>query len=113
MNLYATKDYYCDIYSLGSNNIPEEFCEKYLIKATAFLNGLFTSPLTGEVSAEVKYATCEIAEAFWFDERKKGIKSENNDGYSVNYDDYDVLKNAVDIALIYLGSSGLLYRGIG
>ncbi|MBQ4109705.1 MAG: hypothetical protein IJC74_02360 [Clostridia bacterium] len=113
MNLYATKDYYCDIYSLGANRIPEEICEKYLAKATAFLNGLFTSPLTGEVSCDVKHATCEIAEAFYLDDGKKGIKSEQNDGYSVSYDDYDVLKNAVDIALIYLGNSGLLYRGIG
>ena len=111
--MYATKEYYCDIFSFGAPNIDEAICEKYLHKATAFLKGLFTSPLEGEVGIDVMHATCEIAEAFYFDDKTKGIKSENNDGYSVSFADYDVLKNAVDIALIYLGNSGLLYRGIG
>lgn len=68
------------------------------------------------IMAKVKDACCSIADTLLLNEQGGGIASETNDGVSVTYvngsgskTDEQRLHNA---ALIYLGHTGLMYRGV-
>ena len=68
------------------------------------------------VMAKVKDACCAVADTLLLNEQGGGIASETNDGVSVTYvngtgskTDEQRLRNA---ALIYLGHTGLMYRGV-
>ena len=70
-----------------------------------------------DIMARVRDACCAIADAYLLNERGGGIASESNDGVSVSYvagvstakTDDERLRNAVTL---YLGNTGLLYRGV-
>lgn len=72
-----------------------------------------------EIPLEVKKAICAIAETSYSEDKKTpGVKSESNDGYSVSYSDSGntigesgKVKMMYQSARIYLGNTGLLYRG--
>ncbi len=117
--MYADYEYYKTTFYCGrETSIPEARCVMYLRKASAFLDSLFVSVKPEAPYDEcVKNACCEIADSIFAADSVKGIASENVDGYSVSY----VTKSehntpeaeAYAIAQRYLGSTGLLYRGIG
>ena len=56
---------------------------------------------------------CAIAEKKYAKEQRKDIVTEKVDTYSVTYKESDVPfeKELFDIAKMYLGYTGLLYRG--
>lgn len=69
-----------------------------------------------KVMGKVKDACCAVAEVYLLNEQGGGIASETNDGISVTYvngagskTDEQRLHEA---ALIYLGNTGLMYRGV-
>ena len=114
--MYADYNYYTTVYCsmLKNPQIPEEYTEMYLKKASVFLDSLFVcgkprKPYTDSVCD----ACCEIAECLYRLEKREGISSESNDGYSVTFSGISPpYEAAYSIAVRYLGASGLLYRGI-
>lgn len=108
MIAYADTAFYADVYH-GSLNGAE--LERSLRRANAYIGALMLrSP--SPVPDEVKYAVCEIADMYNTEDSRSGIVSENNDGYSVTYDNNRTAENkAYDIAVLYLANTGLLYRG--
>ena len=121
MNIYADAAYYADTFynSLQEPVIAPEDRQMYLRKASAFLDSLFVRQKPEEpYLEEVKNACCEIADCFYTEEKREGIVSENNAGYSVTYAKSSSGLNmtqhkAYAIAQRYLANTGLLYRGIG
>ena len=96
----------------GGTLIPENEFVRYCEFASRFISNMITSRF--EISSDIKMAVCHVAEIFYRDNVRMGISSENNDGYSVSYDkSVSAEKLATEIASVYLGSSGLLYCGIG
>ena len=73
-----------------------------------------------EIPDRVKDAICAMAEIDYQEEKKTpGVKSENSDGYAVTYADSGNTTGAsgrvalmYQEASIYLGNTGLLYKGV-
>lgn len=116
---YVDYNYYKN--SFGGTAVPEENFLNLSVQASAFIDYITFNRLKGEsvqISDEVKMATCAV-----MDEIKKindngGIKSSESIGdYSVSYanvensskSEYKVKYSA---AALYLGHTGLLYRGV-
>ena len=115
--MYADYNYYMSEYCNGLKEpeIPLEHIEWYLKKASVFLSSLFFRTMPKKpYSRMLSEACCEIADCFYRTEKREGISREENDGYSVTFsnDGSSTLKLAYDIAVKYLGMSGLLYRGL-
>lgn len=110
-------------YDFYANNfkgtaIPAESFDKKSIESEALVNQITFNrirkySLTKEDLHLVKMAICAVADVYHEQEQHKGIKSENNDGYSVTYTDGDVetmRNNAVAAADIYLSGTTLRNR---
>lgn len=115
--MYADYNYYINEYCDAVENpeIPQELTDKYLKKASLFLNSLFSGKKPRKpYECTICDACCEIAECLYRLEKREGISSEENDGFSVTFSSNAPApyKAAYDIAVRYLGASGLLYRGI-
>lgn len=93
--------------------IPEECFFAYLEKAEAMLSALTMGTLDKAPEEMVCACACELAEVLYLHTLRRGIRSENNDGYSVSYDPICIEKVASELALCYLAPAGCLYRGIG
>ena len=89
-------------------------CEKFYHiekKASAYVKNAILNK-NSDIT-EVKDAICATCELIFNEEKRNGIKSENNDGYSVTYSDNSCFAQKVyDIITIYLANTGLLYRGM-
>ncbi|MGN0491258.1 MAG: hypothetical protein ACI4GX_00280 [Ruminococcus sp.] len=118
---FADYTYYSD--SFGGMLIPSsEFCT-YAAKAERLVRFVTQHRIT-EVTDEVKNAVCAAAEASYeirssIANVPQGVKSENTDGYSVTYKDYDAdeLKYKEQNAMLAairqeLSGTGLLYQGV-
>ena len=128
--MYVDFTYYRD--SFGGATIPETSFNKYLRKATTFVDNVTFNRLTGEsviITDNIKNCLCEMMELnFSLDTKEietEGniISSETVDGHSVTYAIGDIEKNEVDknqlnkvkyynIVREYLSNTDLLYRGI-
>ncbi|MEG2096806.1 MAG: hypothetical protein RRY65_01415 [Pseudoflavonifractor sp.] len=92
------------------------------VKASAYLDQVtfdrITDALPTATLMRVKLALCEVVDALLLNEHGGGVASETNDGISINYvagisnakTDQQRLREAV---ALYLGGTGLLYRGVG
>lgn len=73
--------------------------------------------MTDDLALNIRKAVCAIAEASAEEEAIGfGIGSESNDGYSVSFSQnvqQEMRGRTKQIAISYLGDSGLLYRGGG
>ena len=107
-------EFYYNGYNCGNDGlIPLQKFYYYITKAWRELESLLTSDCTAEHEEEVKFTACEIAEELYRFDDKRGVKSENIDGYSVTYaDEADIRKNITKIAARRLGDTGLLYLGV-
>ena len=95
--------------------IPEEHFMLWEKRAEAELKKLTSGRLqAAEITDDIKLCICEIAEALYTAESRKGISSENNDGYSVTYDKDGASSDKVitEIAKRYLAGTDLLFRGV-
>lgn len=102
-------DYYSNVYS--GNLIPEEFFAKYIKKAEHYVTGLIFGRDAGEYEESVKLAICSVAELMYIEGSRLGISNENSDGYSVSYNDKNVMENIYEAVCVYLADSGLMYSG--
>ncbi len=80
--------------------------------------GIILEKITGGKSIahkddeRVKMCICEIAECIYEESKRRGIVSENNDGYSVRYENRDTKAKVNNIAALWLSGTNLLYRGV-
>nr|DAV36016.1 MAG TPA: Head Tail Connector Protein [Caudoviricetes sp.] len=120
-DMYADYSYYTD--SWAGTLIPAQEFNSYARKAERLINYIVSGGVK-EVTEPVKNAVCAAAEAA-YELRKsvenipQGIKSENTDGYSVTYKDYnideltDMERRAMFNAIRQeLYNTGLLYQGV-
>ena len=115
--MYADFDYYSKEYYdlLTEPVIPNVDRIRYLKRSSAMLKNLFCREPDIPYSESLKTACCEVADLLYKTDLTANIASESNDGYSVSYkaDSETAVQNKVcEIASIYLGDSGILYRGL-
>jgi len=97
----------------GERKIPASLFSLWGKRAEAVLIHITDGKIKGQENLEcVRFCICEIAEFLYKQENTSGIKSENNDGYSVSYQERDIKKEILKIAETYLGETDLLYRGV-
>ena len=107
-------DYYLTRYCVGQ--IPPlsaaDF-ELYVKRAKVFLESIGSGFSVEEFEDKVRECLCEISEKLYKNDKHGNIKSESIDGYSVSFADGSNPKSELlEIALRYLGKSGILYQGV-
>ena len=67
-----------------------------------------------DAALRVRLAFCAVVDTHGAQEASMGIASETNDGISVSYVADEALRrrSLYNAAAVYLGSTGLLYRGV-
>lgn len=92
------------------------------VLSSAYLDELTMGRTSGTLTADVeecaKLAFCAVADAYLLNEQGGGIASETNDGVSVTY--VAGISNSTktegrrlyEAAALFLGPTGLLYRGV-
>lgn len=115
--IYAEYEYYKGSY-YGTMAV-EDFM-RLSRQASAYLDNVCfgrIADVTDEaIMAKVKDACCAVADVYLLNEQGGGVAAETNDGISVTYvngtgskTDDQRLRQA---ALMYLGHTGLMYRGV-
>ena len=96
----------------GENaKIPSKSFHLWEMRATRELNRILSGDISQLSDENAKMCICEVAEFLYENARKDGIVSENNDGYSVHFDNSERDGKIYAIAKRWLSGSGLLYRG--
>lgn len=118
---YADYEYY--ITSFAGTLIPVKEFSSLANKAERYIDYL-TMHRIKEVTDSVKNAVCAAAEAVYEVQQQyanipQGVKSENTDGYSVTFADFDIEKfKQQEKSAMYdaisqeLSGTGLLYQGV-
>ena len=96
----------------GEGKIPASLFPLWEKRATAELLRITGGKIKGHKTECVRFCVCEIAEFLYENAKTSGMRSENNDGYSVTYQDRDIKKEILKIAETYLGETDFLYRGV-
>ena len=109
---YVDYNFYKDTYR---GTIPQDVFNKLSIKASKYIDYI-TFNRIDEVTEDIKFVTCEVIDIL-YESSKKGdmeIKSETSGKYSVTYSDANktIDQRKYEVVKIYLGNTGLLYRGI-
>lgn len=115
---YADYTYYTEAYGGAT---PEADFMRLSRQASAYIDSVTfdrikSATLSDDEMIRVKDACCAVVDTYLFNERGGTIAAETNDGISVTYatgvstakTDNQRLREAVSL---YLGSTGLLYRG--
>lgn len=114
---YADFEYYEKTY--GGEMAEKDF-KRLSRQASAYLDHVcfdrIVSVTDEKVMGKVKDACCAVADVLLLNEQGGGIAAESNDGVSVTYvngvgsktDDQRLYQTAV----LYLGRTGLMYRGV-
>ena len=123
MMAYADYAYYRDNFRGGA--VSEADFPGLAVKASAFIDRLTFNRLRSAdiIPDEAKMAMCTVAERIQVAEKSgvlnvnAAVKSENNDGYSVSYNDFSLVSAQLyadyeEAALPYLYGTGLMYAGV-
>lgn len=98
--------------AFGGTLIPPELFNRFLFKAETFLKKLTRGrEIPSDYERNASYALCEMAECYFRCRSGSAVKSETTDGYSVSYSDTSLNSRLYEIADLYLGESGILFRG--
>jgi len=97
----------------------EDF-DRLAVYASAYLEdvtmGRITDQLPEETALRVSKALCAVADAYLLLEQGGGVAAESNDGVSVTYVSASIAKGEgqrlYEAAALFLGPTGLLYRGV-
>lgn len=110
---YADFTFYQETYQ-GTMN--EADFNRLAPRASAYLDAITYGKLDAAWQTEerVKCACCAIAEEYAVTEQGGEITSTNNDGYAESYavSGRTAEQRYYQVAALYLGGTGLLYRGI-
>ena len=99
--------------SFGGNcKIPADEFSVWERRAEKILSKMSGGKSDGEDIEAVKMCICEIAELLYAENKRNGILTENNDGYSVRYEYGDIKTKISEIASIWLSGTDILYRGV-
>jgi len=91
------------------------------VYASAYLEELTMGKISGELTADAaekaKLAFCAVADTYLLNEQGGGVASESNDGISVTYmagisNTKNDGRRLYEAAALFLGPTGLLYRGV-
>ena len=113
--IYADFSYYRDTYC---GEMAEGDFKRLSRSASAYLDSVTFDRIAAvtdeKIMERVKEACCAVADVLLRKEERDGIAAEKNDGVSVTYategkTDEERLYQA---AVLYLGNTGLLYRGV-
>ena len=110
--MYADFDYYVN--SFKGRKTPREEFDTYMKKASDYIDGItLYKALAQKDDVRIKDCACALCD-FYFEYDSEGkYSSASVDGVSVTLADKDMSKNSAnDIVLLYLASTGLLYRGM-
>lgn len=123
MTAYADYAYYRD--NFNGSAVSEADFPGLAVKASVFIDRLTFNRLRSAetIPDEAKMATCAVVERIQIAEKSGAInvnaavKSENNDGYSVSYNDFSLVRAQLyadyeEAALPYLYGTGLMYAGV-
>lgn len=119
MEQYITYEYYERAF--GGTSIPEEVFDKLAIESSFYVNQCCFDKITDkELSDEdlgdrIKRATCAVADISFGVSERDGIQSEGVGNVSITYRNMDVGQVHADkyfAVSMYLGSTGLMYRGM-
>lgn len=122
MTAYADYAFYTDKY-LGRIIPNENDFAYYALRASEIIDNK-TFGRINEITPAVQLACCAAADELYSDASARakaasGVSSESVDGYSVSYRAYDTeaekaAEKKVNAAIkLYLGSTGLMFRGCG
>lgn len=116
--IYADFSYYRDTYC---GEMAEGDFKRLSRSASAYLDSVtldrIPSVTDEKIMERVREACCAVADVLLRKEQRDGIAAESNDGVSVTYVTYTSGTNANErwlyqAAVLYLGNTGLLYRGV-
>lgn len=100
-------------YTYRGSVVPPESFDFYEQRAALYVHYITSNRIDEEAVPDgVKYAVCAIMDLMYQGDTKKGIASENNDGYSVSYRTGAYSNRELyRTAKLYIPSD-LLYRGV-
>ncbi len=96
----------------GDSKIPASLFPLFERRAENELIFITGGKIKGKDDECIKICICEMAEFLYECLEKSGIKSENNDGYSVTYQERDIKQELVKIAQTNLFGTEFLFRGV-
>ena len=96
----------------GDSKIPASLFPLFERRAENELMFITDGKIKGKEDECIKVCICEMAEFLYKCLEKSGIKSENNDGYSVTYEQGDIKRELLKIAQVNLMGTELLFRGV-
>lgn len=96
----------------GDSKIPASLFPLWERRAETELIYITGGKIKGKDDECIKMCVCEMAEVLYECVHRDGIKSENNDGYSVTYQERDIKQELLKIAKVYLGTTEFLFRGV-
>ena len=98
---------------IGAEPVPEREFGFYREKAERLIDDLTFGRSRESELEEVHYAETELIQFLYEGGGRRGVISENNDGYSVTYGEAaDESSMARDIVKQWLGCTGLMYAGV-
>lgn len=110
---YADFTYYYGTYYGRTISSYEEF-NSLEVRAGAYVNKITFGRAEKAADTEnVKNAVCAVCDVLKKYEFREGIASENNDGYSITYENgsSNIQQRLLEAAILYLPAE-LLYRGV-
>ena len=113
--IYADFSYYNDTYC---GEMAEGDFKRLSRQASAYLDSVTFDRIAAvtdeKIMERVKEACCAVADVLLQKEQRDGIASETNDGISVTYttEGSTEEQRLYRAAVLYLGNTGLLYRGV-
>ena len=111
--MYADFEYYVN--SFKGRKTPQGEFDGYIKKASDYIDGItFYKAWSKKDDTRVKDCACALCDFYFEYDNERKYSSASVDGVSVTYADNG--KNNVgadDIIVLYLASTGLLYRGMG
>jgi hypothetical protein len=106
-------DYTFYVEEFMGNIIPSEYFDKYAQRANYLLQRLtLNRVIDSYYEQQFNLAICELAEMLYNNPKSVNSTSESLGDYSVAYKDGSQEVQAYDIALSYLGNTGLLAGGL-
>lgn len=96
----------------GDSKIPASLFPLFERRAENELMYITGGKIKGKDDECIKTCICEMAEFLYQCLEKSGIKSENNDGYSVTYQERDIKRELLKIAQVNLNGTEFLFRGV-
>ena len=107
-------DYYLIDYCVGqAPTLSAADFEIYVKRAKVFLESIGSGVSLEGFEDKVRECLCALSEKLYKNDKRGNVKSESIDGYSVSFADSSNPKSELmEIALRYLGKSGLLYQGV-